>query len=334
MYDNDYLSSLSPFWQSFYTKRPEFTWIGQHSWLPESAQATTLNALHMLSTLSVSGKDAASFLQGQLVTHIDNLLVGDSALSAHCNSKGRANSTFFLYRQSEDQFLLILHHSIAEFACKALSKYAVFSKVDVCIEAHWCWFGALANTSTDTIDTKKCIVIDCLDLQLYGFQTENAEAFTATEVSGSGEWFWECLQQGIPLIEENSIESFIPQMLNFDLLDSISFDKGCYTGQEIIARIKYLGSAKRRCSLYTLDSINKAIPQSLAVFNDKGAQVGDLITSVVNPDGKALLLVCMQTRSLDNADDLQLAQITEKSEFTAYFKQNLSPSPLPYAINN
>lgn len=164
-----------------------------------------------LSFIQVEGNDAEKFLQGQLTCDV-RLENGASCLGAHCNPQGRVISLFRLFKLDGKYYLLLLE-SMSTLALAALKKYAVFFKSQLSIV-------------TDTT----------LLQQLYQLaQIKDAATFHRT-----------IIEAGIPTIYPETSGKFLPHELNLDQLNAINFEKGCYTGQEIIARMHYRGKLKTR----------------------------------------------------------------------------------------
>lgn len=162
---------------------------------------------HDYSSLTVRGNDALSFLQGQLTNDLSRLDAGKHMLAAWCNPKGRVICLFHVGRD-DDGFVLTLPDDLAGAVQDRLAMFRFRAKVE---------FGRVAATAADL------------------------------GAPGSiQDWRLDNLRAGIPDIRTAQSESFTPHMLNLDLQDAISFDKGCYTGQEIVARTHYRGATKRR----------------------------------------------------------------------------------------
>ncbi|QIM66184.1 hypothetical protein A4G16_01730 [Mannheimia granulomatis] len=194
--------------------------------------------------IEMAGADAEKYLQGQLTCDVTKLAVGDHTLTCHCDPKGKMSSLFRLYRAEQEKFIAVIHQSLLPEALTQLKKYAVFSK----------------------------ITFSELDTQIYGVAaeqvaklSENMTALTLSEgqkrafvwgealETNADESLWTLMdiQDGIPvLVKENQFE-LIPQAANLQQLEAaISFTKGCYIGQETVARAKYRGANKR--ALFTL----------------------------------------------------------------------------------
>ena len=159
------------------------------------------------STIVVTGPDAAGFLQGQLTADLRRLGPGATTLAAWCNPKGRVICLLRVLR-TEQGFRLALPAELAEETVRRLTMFRFRSKVE--------------------------------------FEIEPADPDEFGMTAGVDAWRIANLRAGIPEIGREQAEKFTPHMLNLDLLDAVSFEKGCYTGQEVVARTHYRGATKRR----------------------------------------------------------------------------------------
>lgn len=209
----------------------------------------------------VSGDDAQSYLQGQLSCNVNSLQAGQQSLAAHCDPTGKMWSVLRLFRLGED-FLYMQPQSIAEKQLAELKKYAVFSKVSIETETQLHTIAVMGNQAPHYIAEKFgdeiashggliekgiCVHIDgpkrrylvITEQQDWGQDAPNSEL--------DANQLWRALQivSGLPTIEAATQQQFIPQALNLQHFDALCFSKGCYTGQETIARAKYRGANKR-----------------------------------------------------------------------------------------
>lgn len=242
--------------------------------LSETAQGNVVCDLSHLTLLEVSGADAVSFLQGQ-VTNDVKLLDGQHAhYTGYCSPKGRLLALFLAFAH-QDHLHLQLPTSIAEAAAKRLRMYVMRSKVTISdtsdrivklglngqdatqiLSEH---FSELPATHYAITTLEKATLIKLPTVTGH----DRYEIFTTSEAAyslwdalkqkatpvGKECWDWLEVNAGIPEIVPATQEQFVPQMVNLDLLNAINFKKGCYTGQEIVARTHYLGTVKRRTFL-------------------------------------------------------------------------------------
>jgi tRNA-modifying protein YgfZ len=264
--------------------------------------------LSHLGLLEMSGADAVTFLQGQ-VTNDVKLLVGNNAhYTAYCNPKGRM-LTLFLAFAHHDHLHLQFNRELLEPIMKRLKMYVMRSKVEIKdVSDSIIKFGingpevasilgrSLAKIPTQ--DYELTTLENGAVLKLPSTNGERFEIFTdATnapliwnalkahcQVVEKPYWDWLEIQAGIPDIELKTQEQFVPQMLNLDILNGINFKKGCYTGQEIVARTHYLGSVKRRTYLASIQSASA--PQAGdKVIDSTQNEVGQIVRIAPNLAG-------------------------------------------------
>jgi tRNA-modifying protein YgfZ len=227
-----------------------------------------------LGTLLVSGADARSFLQGQLSADIDTLTSTRPMLSSCNSAQGRVQAVLWLLERSEG-IALILPASLTESIATRLRKYVLRSKVKI-----------------DTVP--------------------------AVELPGDhpyreADWRLAGIRAGLPQVYPETHEAFVAQMLNLDLLGGVSFEKGCYTGQEIIARTHFRGAIKRRMFRFQCAGPPPA-PGTRVLVGQQHA--GD----VVDAAGSELLAV------------ITLAQADAELELESNRGARLEKLPLPYAL--
>ena len=196
--------------------------------------------------LSVTGSDARAFLHAQLTNDIANLAADRPALAGWCSAKGRLLASFLVI-PAADGFLLQLSRDIAAPVAKRLSMFVLRAKVKVSDESEtWEQFGVWdADLKVDGVAWSGKVATIRVDegrfLQLAP-AGELKEAANADET----QWTLQEIRAGRPLITSATQDQFVPQMVNFEALGGIDFQKGCYPGQEIVARAQYRGQVKRR----------------------------------------------------------------------------------------
>lgn len=196
--------------------------------------------------IEITGVDAQKYLQGQLTCDVAKLKVGDQTLTAHCDPKGKMSALFRLFRATEEQFFAIMLQDLLPEALTQLKKYAVFSKVSF-TECDTPLFGTTSGEIIANFCKKPTAYVIEGTPQRAIFWGENAP-----QINGDSQ-LWDLLdiQQGIPLLLKPNQFELIPQAVNLQCLEqAISFTKGCYIGQETIARAKYRGMNKR--AMFTL----------------------------------------------------------------------------------
>ncbi|MGC1332594.1 YgfZ/GcvT domain-containing protein [Pseudomonas sp.] len=227
--------------------------------------------------LAVRGSDAGKFLQGQLTCNINYLTEHYASLGARCTQKGRMQSSFRILLQG-DGVLLAMACELIEPQLADLKKYAVFSKSKLTDEsAAWVRFGMtngeaalaalglqLGSESNTAVrhETLIAVRVSAGRAELWvpaeraeGVQQQLAQHLPQAQLN---DWLLGQVRAGIAQVMPETRETFIPQMLNLQAVGGVSFKKGCYTGQEIVARMQYLGKLKRR--LYRLSLADEQLP--------------------------------------------------------------------------
>ncbi|MCF6437952.1 transcriptional regulator [Pseudoalteromonas luteoviolacea] len=211
-----------------------------------------------LRLLSVSGQDKLSYLHGQVTQDINLVQENNFLWTGHCSPKGKLWAALRVFRL-DDAFCLLGSEPEAEVACRELGKYGVFAKVDIKLTEHLC-FGVLADAYDEVsqalnlqfeADNNACqfasgkaLKLDDSSLILIFDKIESVPELFNIEQDASTFQIRDILA-GEPQLGERGIDEFVPQMVNLQALNGISFKKGCYTGQETVARMRYLGKNKR-----------------------------------------------------------------------------------------
>ena len=231
--------------------------------------------LSPIAALRVAGQDAASFLQGQLTNDVAALLPGAAQYSAWCSPKGRMLANFVLLRSAESIFDVLLPASLAAAIAKRLAMFVLRSRVTIedvsgaCVRLGLGGPGAAAALRTSSIDVPATFASSALDggaivalpagryVAMIGIERAQAlwdRLSRAAHPSGFPAWQWLSIRAGVPVITPATSDKLVPQMANWDALDGVSFRKGCYTGQEIVARTQYLGRLKERTYIAHVDA--------------------------------------------------------------------------------
>jgi folate-binding protein YgfZ len=261
--------------------------------------------------LAIRGADAGKFLQGQVTCNINYLNTEASSLGARCTPKGRMVSSFRIV-QIQEGYLLAMAKELVEPQLTDLKKYAVFSKSTLADEStEWMRFGTSIETVqkafpslTPPEQTNGVVHFDgMLAIRLPGQHVEiwapHALAEQARQQLGNvapevtlEHWLLGQVRNGIGQVFGPTQELFIPQMINLQAVDGVSFKKGCYTGQEIVARMQYLGRLKRRLYRLTVDA--EAPAPGTELFSPvHNSSVGEVVLAA-RADGKTELLAVLQ----------------------------------------
>jgi len=200
--------------------------------------------LNRYGLLTVTGADARTFLHSQLTNDIENLPSDRAALAGWCTAKGRLLASFLVIPSSTG-FLLQLARDLAPAIAKRLSMYVLRSKVKVADESDaWAQYGVWdAGLNVNGVAWNGESVTVRVDP---GRFLRIGKALLLSPTKPEESWTLEEIRAGRPLITAATQDQFVPQMVNFEALGAISFQKGCYPGQEIVARAQYRGQVKRR----------------------------------------------------------------------------------------
>jgi tRNA-modifying protein YgfZ len=282
--------------------------------LQATQNGNVLCDLSHLGLLEIGGAEAVTFLQGQVSNDV-KLLVGNNAhYSAYCNPKGRMLALFLAFahhnNQLGDHLHLQFNRELLEPIMKRLKMYVMRSKVDIKdVSESIIKFGvngpeassllarSFASVPTQdyelvTLDNGAILKLPTIAgharFQVFTDETNAPIIFSTLQTScqlvGKPCWDWLDVQMGIPDVSLKTQEQFVPQMLNLDLLGGINFKKGCYTGQEIIARTHYLGSVKRRT--YLAEIASQTAPEAGDKMVDAAKnEVGQIVRVAPNLNG-------------------------------------------------
>jgi folate-binding protein YgfZ len=294
---------------------------------------TVLCDLGQFGTLRASGEEAETFLQNLLSNDIREVGNARAQLSSLNSPKGRMLATLLIWRAGND-YLLQLPRVLCEPICKKLSMYVLRAKVKItdardetvslglsgadAQQVLQGYFGELpheklalavfpepsASTASARTDFLTSSVIRISDTRFQINTTPQHAPALWTALSrharpaGSGCWDWLNIRSGIPVILPQTQEQFVAQMANLDLINGVNFKKGCYPGQEIVARTQYLGKLKRRMYLAHIDS--DSAPQAgdeLFSADMEGQASGMLANVAAAPSGGYDVLAVLQTSS-------------------------------------
>ncbi len=273
--------------------------------------------------LHIAGPDAATFLQGQLTCDVRQVSLERAVPGLYCSPQGRVLADFILLQLGTDHYALRLRRSIVEATVQQLAKYAVFSKVEVRPDPAWsvsaCWGADAAAALTSlgptlpgeryqsTLIDGACLVQVDENQQQYEIYRHSDSTSQLPEhgtPSSPATWYAQEQARGIARIEPAHIGEFVPQALSYDLAGYISFSKGCYTGQEVIARLHYKGTPKRRlyCASASAGEPPPIGSKVLAAFSTR--PVGEVINVVADSNGTIGVLASIATAGVAGEDAL------------------------------
>lgn len=283
--------------------------------------------LHHLSLIRITGQDAHEFLQGQLSNDL-TALTSHLSLLASCNSaQGRVQAILRLFELDEQLFAL-LPRSMVTPTLSRLRKYVLRAKVIIedasdLMRIDWVDTDELKisqlpipNTLGEYSQHQGCIVLRWPDPTTERFVIIQPGAATTADAQAENQWHLADIRAGLPQVFSETHEEFVAQMLNLDVLGGISFNKGCYTGQEIIARAHFRGAVKRRMFRYSAEC---AAPSPGTKITADGEPAGEVVMAAQVGSGCELLAVI-------NLNYTQSALTLAETNTT------LKMLPLPYKV--
>ena len=273
-----------------------------------------------LGVLAFRGIDAAKFLQGQLSANVEKLSTGASTLAGLHNPQGRVIALLAVVRTSADEFFAVLPRELAPEVALRLRKFVLRSKVSIEeLPDAYCVVGS--HDASPRPDTASAAWGSRRLLLTPGDRLDKA---VVTDPAALAHWRLTDMVEGLPQVYTATSEAFVAQMLNLDLLGAIAFDKGCYTGQEVIARAHYRGRVKRRMQRW---------------LNPSGVSLRPADTAH-GPDGRPLTVVRVAARPDGQQEILAVGNYSAQSEPVAETPATTEPVgplvsgplPLPYSL--
>lgn len=320
---------MNPNWRSF-LESADCTFDGETSdplhfgdpagELLAAQEKTILVPLAHLALLEARGEDSKAFLHSQLTSDINHLAEGHAQHAGWCTAKGRMQASFLVSR-SPDGYRLLLANDLLEATQKRLQMFVLRAKVKVATPAEEtvllglagpqagealadaglpCPEAPLTTAQTDRVtvlrlEAQRFIVAAPLEAQAALWQKLSAKARPA----GIPAWRWLDIQSAFPLVTLATKEEFVPQMADFEKIGGISFQKGCYPGQEIVARTQYLGKVKRH--LYRVGSTQPLKAGDHLYSPDNLEQAcGMVMTAAPSPKGGYEALAVVQSEHAGN----------------------------------
>jgi len=301
--------------------------------------------LSQFSTLVVAGEDAVDFMQGQFTNDVQKVDEQNSQLNAFCNNKGRMSANFRLFYYQQNYFFSV-RNDLVEASIEHLQNYILRAQVviqDVSEQLIHLGVGGdnaeellapfieISNREIDGVSFND----DYIAIRVAGAQVDKKPRYeifcsaehakslwnavsAKAEVVSSSSWDYLNIQAGLPFIDSHTSEEFVPQMVNMDLINGVSFTKGCYTGQEIVARMHYLGKLKKRCYKVFIDSEDKPASGDKLFAEDAraGQNTGMIIQAEKNPQAGYDALAVIQTADIESKlflNDADGAVVTVKT---------------------
>jgi folate-binding protein YgfZ len=266
--------------------------------------------------LRVSGADALTFLNSQLTQQVADFPPGQARLAGYCSAKGRLLASFVSWRAADDAVLLACSADLMAITAKRLSMYVLRAKCRVeDISSQFTVMG-LAGTRCravlgDRLPARPWQVHADADgwcVMLPGAEGIDRFLMIASKSSAKPDlpalaadvWTWLEVRSAVPRIVAATVERFVPPMINFELVGGVDFQKGCYPGQEVVARSQYRGTLKRRMFLFDSDSLAAAPGQEIFHSDDPDQPAGMVVNAAALPGRPSAVLAEVKLSALES----------------------------------
>jgi folate-binding protein YgfZ len=277
--------------------------------------------------IDVSGDDAARFLHKQLTNDIEQLPAGEVRLAAYCTPKGRMQASFLVWRAGDAVMLQLprallpaLHKRLQMFVMRDKAKLVDITEqhenavvfglggaaAQAALQHLFATMPAAPNTLVQHELGTLMRLADAFGSPRYQWLTSPATALAvwpqlteALAPGGTDAWTLSAIHAGTPQITAKTQEQFVPQMVNFELLGGVNFKKGCYPGQEIVARSQYLGKLKRRTAMARIAQAQVAAGDEVFALTDPDQPCGMVVNAAPNGLGGSDALVEIKLGALD-----------------------------------
>jgi tRNA-modifying protein YgfZ len=290
---------------------------------PASASSAHFARLDQYGLIAVTGDDARAFLHAQLSNDIEHLSQDTARRAGYCSPKGRLLASFLVIPRP-DGFLLQVSKDLVAPIAKRLSMYVLRSKVKVS-DAGDAWsqfgvWGAQAGAKLDSagfmvpanplqaVESQSRILVSLGDERFLVFSGPETATTLEANFSAADAQAWTLaeVRAGLPLVTLPTQDQFVPQMANFELVGGIDFKKGCYPGQEIVARTQYLGKLKRRMYRGTIDQGDSTPSPGQDLYTDDPQPIGTIVNAAPKPEGGYEFLAVVQSSSVEQGDAIRV----------------------------
>lgn len=270
--------------------------------LPSAAAAITA-PLPGLGVIRAQGEEAAKFLHGQLTNDFSLLGLSEARLAGFCSPKGRLLASFVGFKRAHDDILLVCSRDLLPAVLKRLSMFVLRAKLKLSDASEAFQVRGLAGTDaaaapwrkTDGTDGSHTITLHPAAGQGRALWIAPAETTApALPALSDARWDWLEVMSGVARVSQPVVEAFVPQMLNHESVGGVNFKKGCYPGQEVVARSQFRGTLKRRAYLVAADA-PLAAGQDVFHSSDAEQPCGTVALAAAHPDGGWNAIVSMQT---------------------------------------
>lgn len=334
---------MTTLWQTFFDAHPP-TQCDDFSQLPSQFIAP----LPAFTLTTMQGEESEKYLQGQITADVAELPNQQWSLAAHCDAKGKTWATYFVGKQSANDFILLSSRGAASKSLPELTKFSVFSQTDIAeSDTHLLFYvygehsanllnKIIPSHNTEALNDKAYVTDNAnhvlkLAANRFIIALPNAHLATLFDdnafplLEESAFLYHETLAAR-PYLFEETCSQYVPQMLNLQAIQAISFTKGCYIGQETVARMRYLGKNKRATFLIEADTpLTDITPGSNVqrALGENWRNAGTVLQSVTDHHKTYALAVLPKDISAD--DTLR---------FEAAVEANVTLQPLPYELSD
>ena len=288
-----------------------------------------------LGVIRVEGDEAAKFLHGQLTQDFSLLGLSEARLAAFCSAKGRMQASFIGFKRNQSEVLLVCSKDLLAATLKRLSMFVMRAKAKLTDASDdYALFGlagdAIESIAGDAYPAWSKIDIGAATLiHLYPadgvgralWVTPVTEAAPAGEALSESAWAWGEVRSGITTLTAPVVDAFVPQMLNFESVGGVNFKKGCYPGQEVVARSQFRGTLKRRAFLAHSEAPMQAGDEVFQASDDS-QPCGTVAQAAAAPTGGFDAIVSAQVAAVE-AGDLHLGAASGPA---------ITVAPAPYPL--
>ena len=287
-----------------------------------------------LGVIRVQGEEAARFLHGQLTQDFALLGAGEARLAAFCNAKGRMLASFVAFKRGPEEILLVCSRDILPATLKRLSMFVLRAKAKLTdASSEFGVYGLLGDAVPAPVrgaaPWKLASDGDAKVVSLYPADGQPRALWVAPMGAAApagapldaAAWAWTEVRSGIATVTAPVVEAFVPQMLNYESVGGVNFKKGCYPGQEVVARSQFRGTLKRRAFVAHADA-ELAAGQEVFQASDPEQPVGLVVQAAPAPGGGWEAIVSLQLSAAE-AGDLHAGGATGVA---------LRLQPLPYLL--
>jgi tRNA-modifying protein YgfZ len=247
--------------------------------------------------IRAAGAEAASFLQSQLTQDVLGLDAQRATLAGWCSAKGRLLASFVVWRPAADELLMACSADVLPAVLKRLSMFVLRAKCKLSDASNELPLWGVAGTAATVGTWRRAGDLIGLPPARGVARALLAGAAPALPALDANAWSWLEVASGVPRIVSATVEQFVPQMVNFEVVGGVNFQKGCYPGQEIVARSQYRGTVKRRA--FVFESPAAAAPAQEIFHSADREQPAGMVANAASWQGRHLLLAEVKLAALD-----------------------------------